>query len=276
MKDMGEPILLQSEDYMPAVGYDEISREKVIRETFQQTLTNRQKSDKIISDSRSGAERLVSSAQKEAKAIIESAKKAKDRILHEANQGKEEIIKEAQTNAEERRKSVESELKKIKNSAYNEGFNAGRAEGLKQGIEELNDLRFLVETIIDRLNESKREFLSKISAILVEIVFQIAKKVIKSSISQDKDYVLENLQKALDKISSQKSVNIHINTDEYELVNEQKEYLESLFKNSVNISLFKDKYLERGDCVIETDFGYIDGRVESQLNNIRQGVEKEL
>ncbi|HNY21553.1 MAG TPA: FliH/SctL family protein, partial [Treponemataceae bacterium] len=46
----------------------------------------------------------------------------------------------------------------------------------------------------------------------------------------------------------------------------------SAAENVKNITVVEDSTIDRGGCVIETDFGAIDAKIVSQLNEIEQKI----
>jgi flagellar assembly protein FliH len=46
----------------------------------------------------------------------------------------------------------------------------------------------------------------------------------------------------------------------------------SAAENIKNITVVEDSTVDRGGCVIETDFGAIDAKIASQLNEIEQRI----
>jgi len=46
----------------------------------------------------------------------------------------------------------------------------------------------------------------------------------------------------------------------------------SAAENVKNITVVEDSSVDRGGCVIETDFGAIDARIVSQLNELEQRI----
>ena len=46
----------------------------------------------------------------------------------------------------------------------------------------------------------------------------------------------------------------------------------SSVENIKNITVVEDTTVERGGCVIETDFGAIDARISSQLSELEQKI----
>ncbi len=45
-----------------------------------------------------------------------------------------------------------------------------------------------------------------------------------------------------------------------------------LVENAKNITVMEDTAVERGGCIIETDFGLIDARISSQLHEIEEKI----
>ena len=274
--DMGEPIIIKPDININADAQEIEQKEKVINNVFADTIAYRQKADKFLRESQQKAAEMIRAAELERKKILESVQEEKERIIQAAEQEKEAIIRKAEQDREQREHEFQAELEKRREEGFNFGYTDGHAEGLKQGVEELKDLRFIVETVMDRVNDKKNEFFSELKGVILNIIFEIAKKVLRREIDRDPQYIIRNIEKAFSVLSAPTNIKIHLNLNDYDIVQEHKDMIVKLFKDSSRIDFIEDKNLERGDCLIETDAGYVDARVDSQLENIRGELELEL
>ncbi|RLB01957.1 MAG: hypothetical protein DRG59_13360, partial [Deltaproteobacteria bacterium] len=100
------------------------------------------------------------------------------------------------------------------------------------------------------------------------------KKVIKQEITVNKDIVLNNIKEAIHKLTETDKILVKVSPEDYEFIKENKpDFLETL-KQTQKINLIKDETIKAGGCVIETDFGQIDARIETQWENVAQDLCK--
>ena len=98
----------------------------------------------------------------------------------------------------------------------------------------------------------------------------IARKVICREIKMDKDVVVCVAREALAKVDDSANITIKMNPDDLQFINETKYQLSDLIENIENVSLTAENNVPSGGCVIETDFGEIDARIENQLQAVEE------
>ena len=81
-----------------------------------------------------------------------------------------------------------------------------------------------------------------------------------------------NIVQALRKLKSKADVVIRVNLADLELATEHTKDLIEKVERVGKITLMEDSTVDRGGCIIETDFGQIDARISSQLKEIEERV----
>ena len=108
------------------------------------------------------------------------------------------------------------------------------------------------------------------------LALAVARKIIGQEISVDRQIVLNVVKGALDKVVDHQKVKIRINPQDLETVQtalfEFLPHVESL----ENVHFEADAGLTAGGCVVETNFGNIDARMENQLDQIETAFAAEL
>jgi len=104
------------------------------------------------------------------------------------------------------------------------------------------------------------------------LVLLIAKKVIKVISENQKNVVINNVVQALRKLKSRGEVAIRVNLADLELTTEHKKDFIEMVEGVKSIKILEDSTVDRGGCIIETDFGSIDARISSQLHEIEDRI----
>jgi len=129
-------------------------------------------------------------------------------------------------------------------------------EMLAQGVEEVCHLRATL------LQNSTQDML--------RLVLSIARQVIHSEVSLNRELVLITIDKALRAAVRSDHYHIKVHPEDLALVTESK----PLFITSINglegISVEGDPQISRGGCLIESDLGAVDASIEGQLEEIRR------
>jgi flagellar assembly protein FliH len=105
-------------------------------------------------------------------------------------------------------------------------------------------------------------------------VLLIARKVVKVISENQKNVVINNVIQALRKLKSRGEVLIKVNLDDVELTTEHVKDFMRMVDNVQSVTVVEDSTVDRGGCIIETDFGEIDARISSQLQEIEEKINE--
>jgi flagellar assembly protein FliH len=226
---------------------------------------------------------MIADANRESGAIIEKAKneafdiiKKKNEDLQALRQKAEEdskvIIDTARTDA----KKIESEIRdketEILNEARKRGYKDGWEEGIAKGDEEVKRLIERVQVVLNSAIQKRNEIFIETEQQIIGLVLLVAKKVIKVISENQKNVVINNVIQALRKLKSRGEVAIRVNLADLELTTQHKRDFVEMVEGVKSIKILEDSTVDRGGCIIDTDFGSIDARISSQLNEIEDKI----
>ncbi len=100
----------------------------------------------------------------------------------------------------------------------------------------------------------------------------IARKVVKVISENQKNVVINNVIQALRKLKTRGDVVIRVNLADVELTSEHIKDFMRMVENVRSITVLEDSTVDKGGCVVETDFGHIDARISSQLGEIEEKI----
>lgn len=226
---------------------------------------------------------MKETAEKEAARIIQDAENAAFEEVRRKTDQVQVLRQEAETASREMKEKAQTEAQAIideaaanrerdKKNAYNEGFDKGREEGYKVGSAEAQRLVDRLHLILERTMDKRQEILSETEQQIVDLVLLIARKVIKVISENQKNIVVSNIVSALRKVKGRGDVTIRVNLADLDLSTQHKKDFMDSVENIKNITLMEDSAIDRGGCIVETDFGAIDARISSQLNELEQKI----
>jgi flagellar assembly protein FliH len=210
-------------------------------------------------------------------AAFDRIKKAADEAklkIAEAEQRAREIISEAEMKSKAILMESEGKVAAIELQARDRGYDDGRNKGYDEGKEEVSRLTNSLERIISATIERRSEIIKNVEQQLVMIVLLITRKVIKTISEHQKGVVMQNIREALYKVRGRTDVVIRVNIADLELTTEHKEEFLKLMDDIKNVSILEDSTVDRGGCIIETDFGNIDARIASQFQEIEDRIKE--
>ena len=162
--------------------------------------------------------------------------------------------------------------KKIEEDSYKDGFNEGRENGYREGTQEANRLVDRLHVILDRVMDKRQEILDGTEQQIVELVLLMTRKIVKIISENQKNVVMSNVLQALRKVKGRGDVTVRVNISDLKLTTEHtKDFLQSV-ENITNLTILEDSSIDRGGCIVETDFGAIDARISSQLSELEQKI----
>lgn len=199
----------------------------------------------------------------EQKQKIEEIEKQKNVIIQEAQKQAEKIIQEAMNQAQ-------NKAKEIIEQAVSEGFQKGHQEAHEQ-VNKIYQQRIIqINQEINNIINIRKELIKEFEKEIVEIAFQIAEKIINKEIQEEQSVVTSYLADLLAKVERSKSITIWVNPQELEDVKNSKEKLKYLLEDVENLNIAPDERIEKGGCIIETNFGKIDSRISTKLEVLKE------
>jgi len=228
-------------------------------------------------------QKMLSDASLEAKKIVEDAKQvAFEEVKRNTNkaatikkQAEEEanaIVKEAQDKSLDIIQEAEKKHEKNVQEAYDEGFLKGKEDGYQEGVAEANRLIERMHVILDKTMQKRTDILDSTEQQIVELVLLMTKKVVKVLSESQRSVLMSNVVQALRKVKGRGDVTIHVNLADVKLTTEHtKDFIQAV-ENIQKITVIEDSTVERGGCVVDTDFGAIDARISSQLSELEKKI----
>ncbi len=226
----------------------------------------------MVDDAQMRAEEIVKAAEETA---FEEVRKKTDQAIAEkqaADDESDKVREEAQNEAAKLRDETEKKIEDFKNDAYSKGYEAGREEGYKSGEAEVDRLIDRVHTVLNKSIEKRIEIIDEAESQLIDLVLQISRKVIKVVSENQKNVVINNVVQALRKMKSRGDVAIKVNLSDLEITTEHTKDFLRMVENVKSITVLEDSSVDKGGCIIETDFGQIDARISSQLKEIEEKI----
>jgi len=226
---------------------------------------------------------MVAAAREEAEGIKKEAEKAAfdeikrknnqaQKIRQEAEDEAKRILDEARRKAEGLEAEIQGKVDKVEREAYEKGMHDGRESGFQEGRGEVDRLVDTLHRIISTAIEKRNEIIEESETQVINLVLLIAKKVIKVISENQKNVVINNVVQALRKLKSRGDVAIRVNLADLELTSEHISDFMKMVENVKSVTVLEDSSVDRGGCIIETDFGQIDARISSQLHEIEEKI----
>lgn len=255
---------------------------KILKSTFVEkkpfVISNRSnvtiESERLVANAAEEAERVANEKREE---LLLKAREEVEQQKLVAEREVEQLLQQAKEQAIEIREQMRAE-------GYEEGKDAGFNDGYQAGISaaqnEMNELVLQTskkaEELLNFAENSARETILAAEGQIIEMVLQIARKVISEKISQDDNVIIDAVESVLEKVKGQEAVVVKLSPFSFDTVILQKDILQRKIGQENKVQFVVEENLEKGDCLIETTNGVVDALIETKLNIIEKAVRELL
>ncbi|MCR5252363.1 MAG: flagellar assembly protein FliH [Treponema sp.] len=231
-----------------------------------------QEKQQMENDAQLKAEAIIKKAEDAAFEEVQRQTNSAAEIKAKAESDAQEILTKARTDAEQIIAEAEAKKSQLETEAHENGFEAGRKAGYEDGVAEVNRLIERMHKMVESVMQRREEILSETESQIVELVILMARKVIKILSESQKNVVMANTLAALKKVKTRGKVTLRVNLEEVKLTTDHIQEFIQHVENIEAIKVLEDSSVEKGGCIVETDFGAIDARISSQLTELENKI----
>ena len=166
------------------------------------------------------------------------------------------------------------DVEQIEKDAFERGWNAGRDEGLAEG------LKAGEEATVAKIEEMSRHYgdsLAEIAVLkdalraqveeeVVRLAIAVARKVVHREINIDQTVIHALVRVALGRVSGKSAVVVHLNPTDREYM--MRAHEELMREEGREITFESNSTIGRGGCVIQSETGDIDARIEEEFREV--------
>jgi flagellar assembly protein FliH len=228
--------------------------------------------EQMLAAARVEAEKIRKDAEKAAFDEVKRKNNQAQKIRQDAEDQAEKILADARAKAAELESDIKQKVTQTEREAYERGYSEGHEKGYQEGKTEVARLIDRLHTILTKAIEKRNEIIEESETQIINLVLLIVKKVIKVISENQKNVVINNVVQALRKLKSRGDVVIRVNLADLDLTSEHVKDFMKMVENVKSITILEDSSVDKGGCIIETDFGQIDARVSSQLHEIEEKI----
>ena len=228
--------------------------------------------ERLLTQAQADADKIRKDAEKVAFDEVKRKNNQAQKIRQEAEDQAQVILAESRQKAAELESDIKQRVTQTEREAYERGYADGHAKGYGEGRAEVERLVESLHSIITKAIEKRNEIIEEAETQIINLVLLIVKKVIKVISENQKNVVINNVVQALRKLKSRGDVVIRVNLADLELTSEHVKDFMKMVENVKSITVLEDSSVDRGGCIIETDFGQIDARISSQLHEIEERI----
>lgn len=212
-----------------------------------------------------------------------------DDVMNSANDEAAAIITQATMKSEVFLREAEEQAEIIKQKAYEEGYQQGHEQGRQQGYQEglmqgrqagrgemettINQAIAKTELMLTATEQDAKEMMKNAERQIIDIALAVARKILAYEITENPMVVLPLVKAALEKVSDQEEVVIRVSSEDFDSVLMAKKDLQNMVGREHALKIIPDRTIDSGSCVIDTSYGTVDARVDTQFAIIKKVLQ---
>ncbi|MFB9754761.1 FliH/SctL family protein, partial [Paenibacillus hodogayensis] len=214
---------------------------------------------------------------------------SKEQIIQDAESYAESVVALANEDAARIRQEASDEIngwwdeRRAEDArTADEAREAGRETGYRQGYEEATaevhgqyeQLLAEARTIIESAVTLKHQLIQESEPFLIELSCSIAEKIVGRQLSLEPEWSVELIKKVLLRRREQGIITLCVSADHFQFVVDSREELMLAIDSQAELQIIPDPTVRDQGCVIRSSFGSIDARIDTQLNEIKKGLQQ--
>lgn len=211
----------------------------------------------------------------------------KDQILQDAEQLAESRIRQAAEEAEEMKAAASQEIDQWWNerreldgeaieSAKQQGYEEGYQSGLLQAETEIraqyerqiNESRSLLE----RAYDTKQQIIRDAEPFLIELSCSIAEKIVQRQLTVAPEWITSITKEILGRKRERGIITLCVSPQQYAQLQAAQDELKQVIDSQAELQIVPDLTVKDQGCVVRSEYGSIDARVQTQLTEIKQAL----
>lgn len=167
-------------------------------------------------------------------------------------------------------------LKEIQEAAYREAYNLGLEDGRKKAFQEFSsqieeNLQGL-SGMMATMGNLKEHMLAFNEAHLVKLMFHMASRLTHQTLEENNPAVVDVIRNCVTLAQDEENIVVKVAPQQIEFLEGLKSETGHHIEFLKNVKLEPDADVKPGGCIIETNYGEVDARIEQRINELWEGL----
>lgn len=167
---------------------------------------------------------------------------------------------------------AESERVRAREQGFEEGQRQGYQDAFARLSREGRERIEHFEKLLTEIEGAKAELFHQNERFLLELIYRVCRKVLLRELATDRDYLLRLCTALVEKTGLRENLRIRIHPAETETLEMLREGIQERLGALKNLEIEASSSVALGGCVVESDWGAIDARLETQLDEIQAAL----
>lgn len=161
-----------------------------------------------------------------------------------------------------------------KEEAYKNGYSDGFQMGTAKGQEEAARISGEFNQLITDVRNQRGEIFRQAELEIVELALAIARKIISVHAELMPDIVIDSARKAVKLLLDRTSLVVKVAPEQETFIRENLDRLYEMDDRIQKIDIETDRRVGPGGCMLDTESGNVDARIETELQNIEDALRQ--
>lgn len=161
-----------------------------------------------------------------------------------------------------------------KEEAYKNGYSDGFQMGTAKGQEEAARISGEFNQLITDVRNQRGEIFRQAELEIVELALAIARKIISVHAELMPDIVIDSARKAVKLLLDRTSLVVKVAPEQEMFIRENLDRLYEMDDRIQKIDIETDRRVGPGGCMLDTESGNVDARIETELQNIEDALRQ--
>lgn len=171
-------------------------------------------------------------------------------------------------------------LKDIQEGAYQEAYTIGLEEGRKAAFEkfsaEIAEKMEGLDQLLNTIKGLKTEMVSFNESHLIQLVFRMAERLARTELEQNNEAMVQVLRDAVSLSQDEEEITVQVSAQQFEFLEELKKETGREFDFIKRIQFEPSAELSPGGCIVETNYGEVDARLEQRVEQLWTVVSENM
>jgi flagellar assembly protein FliH len=168
--------------------------------------------------------------------------------------------------------TLAQKIQREREKAYRSGFEDGKQMGLEEGREQGEKIAKDFFSLLEDIKIQRANIFKEAEQVVVKLALALASKIICGAVETKPEVVLDVTRNAIHHLVDKNKVVLRVNPRDYELVKAHQNDLLSSIDGIKSLEIEEDVRVKLGGCLIETDSGNVDARLENQMQVLKEAL----
>lgn len=134
---------------------------------------------------------------------------------------------------------------------------------------EVDRVRRLVQAMLSGFARQRRDLLSELQPYVVRIAVEVARRIVRRELRTDPGMVSRTIGSALEQVAAASETRVRVHPLDAQVLQSTIREIVPAPDEAAGLAIIPDGSIERGGCVVESDRGIVDARLQTQFEEMQ-------